>query len=55
MDWIVFGIGIGIGSFLTSLYWKHFKKIPELDAEMCADYLKKKGYYVNINIVPDKK
>ncbi len=34
---------------------RFFMKTEELNTDECMEYLKNKGYYINLNLVQDKK
>ena len=47
---IIFVLGIIVGIFLH----RQFRKEKELNTDMCMDYLKERGYFVNLNMVQNK-
>lgn len=47
---VTFLFGVVAGAFLRGLFNK-----PELNTDVCMDYLKERGYFVNLNSLPTKK
>jgi len=45
----VFMFGLVAGIYLCKMFSKE-----EINTDMCMDYLKERGYYVNLNILPKK-
>ncbi len=53
MTWFIAGLGIGFlaGAYVDRWYGG-FRKNKELTTEDCVEMLKKKGYWVNLNVPP---
>lgn len=54
MSFTTIAISFCLGSILTSAYWKYFRKNEEVNTDVCMDYLRQKGYFVNLNMVQNK-